>query len=337
MIDLQNIPKVELHVHLEGAIPLPALRELVIKYSGKHSKDLQTVEQKFRYRDFSHFIRTWSWIGTFIREYEDYRFIAESVAKNLKAQNILYAEILYSPSRDSAKHLQPQKITEAVLDGFGHHATCITLRLIADMIRDNGPNEAMMLLNQLREVKDMGIMGIGMGGSEQLHPLDPYKEVFQTARAYGFHTTVHAGESGRVEHIWQALNLLQVDRIAHALMAGENERLMEVLKKKQIPLEMCPTSNVKTGVIEKIQDHPIRAYYQQGLNVCINTDDPALFQTSLADEYQTLISELDFKLIDIKTLIENAIHSAWCTHAEKHTLQQTLDQFWQRSQSPHTH
>ncbi|MCU0286876.1 MAG: adenosine deaminase [Acidobacteria bacterium] len=325
---LDNLPKVELHVHLEGAIPVNAFWELIKKY--KHTKSVISIEnlaERFKYKDFSHFIETWIWSGQFLKEYDDYRFIAQEISADLKKQHVEYAELFYSPSRDSARHLDARKITAAIMAGFNLNREGIKLNLIADIVRDNGPAEAMKMVNELAEVKELGVVGIGIGGSEEKYPPGPFKDVFEKARGFGFKTTAHAGEESGGPSIWAVINELKVDRIGQAVKAKEDKSLIKYLKDKRIPLEMCPISNLRTRVIEKIEDHPIREFYDEGLIVTVNTDDPKMFDTSLVEEYRTLMTVFGFQLSDIKKLIQYAIDAAWCTEEEKKELRNRLDRY----------
>lgn len=326
---LEKMPKVELHLHLEGAIPLDAVWELVLKYGDlKNIGAPEKLEAKFRYRNFSHFIDTWIWLGNFLKAYEDYRFIAEKVAEDLIKQHIRYAELFYSPSRDSAKHLDSVKITEAVLSGFQRYDDKIRLRLIADIVRDNGTDEAFAMLGELKEMREMGVVGIGIGGSEHRYPPEPFGPVFAQARKWGFKTTAHAGEGAGTESIWGALKALRVDRIGHGVRAKEDPALLAYLKKNRTPLEMCPVSNLRTGVVARIEDHPIREYFDKDLVVTVSTDDPKMFNTSLVEEYRVLQSTFNFTTDMIKKVAENAIEAAWCTRTEKENLMAELDAYF---------
>ena len=316
---LHMLPKVELHVHLEGAIPYPSMLELVQKYRGT-ADDRRLIERSSHYKNFSDFIRTWVLIGTYIRDYEDYQFVASAVAADLACQHIIYAEVLYSPSRDSAKHLDPQLITEAIRRGFSEHSPDIDLNLIADLIWDNGPEEAQQLVDRLSEMQSAGVVGIGIGGTEQSSPTEAYAEVFRTAREYGFHTNAHAGESASAKRIWEAIQVLNVERIGHGTSAREDPELIAYLRQVQIPIEMCPVSNVRTKAVSNIEDHPIKNFYREGLAVCVNTDDPLLFNTSLLKEYSLLISHLGLTIDEIIRLAGNAINYAWCDAAAKNKL-----------------
>lgn len=141
---IEKMPKVELHLHLEGAIPLNALWQLIEKYGGLNEvKNLDELKTRFEYKDFPHFIETWIWKNRFIREYEDFTFIAQEVAKDLTSQNIKYAEIFYSPSDHKSKNLDPQKITEAITTGLDRQKNGTDINLIADLVRDFGPENGM--------------------------------------------------------------------------------------------------------------------------------------------------------------------------------------------------
>lgn len=318
---LHDLPKVELHVHLEGAIPYPTILELVTKYqrTAPHY-DKQFIENLSLYRDFSEFMNAWRLVGTYLRSYEDYQFAAGAVAVALARQGIVYAEILYSPSRDSAKHLDPQLITEAIRQGFDEHSPVIQLNLIADMCWDNGQEEAMSLVDSLSDMKSAGLVGFGIGGNELSSPTQAYVNVFRAAREYGFHTNAHAGETTSAKRIWEAIQVLGVERIGHGIKAMNDPELITYLKQSQIPIEMCPVSNVRTRVVSNIEDHPIRDFYREGLAVCVNTDDPLLFSTSLLNEYSLLISHLGFTTDEIGQLAENAVNYAWCDPATKDKL-----------------
>lgn len=315
-----KIPKVELHLHLEGAIPHNALWELIKKYGGDYSvPTLESLEKKFEYRDFPHFIETWVWKNQFLREYEDFTFIAEQVAKGLSSQNILYTEIFYSPS-DFLRHgLETQHLTEAIHKGFSRVSE-IEIALVADMVRDFGPERAMITLNEVNEVKELNVVGIGIGGSEQEFPPAPFKGVYEMARKFGFYTSAHAGEAAGPESIWAAIHSLKVDRIGHGTRAREDESLLDYLVEHKIPLEMCPISNVRTGVVDSIKNHPIRDYFEKGIVLSINSDDPKMFGNSLAEEYRLLEEELGFSRDEIRSLILQSVQISWLSEEKKQNM-----------------
>ena len=315
-----HIPKVELHLHLEGAIPYPALWDLVRKYGGDPSvPDLTALKQKFVFRDFPHFIDTWMWKNQFLREYEDFTFIAEAVARDLASQNVRYVEAFYSPPDFACHGLHTQPLTAAICTGL-NRVPEIEIALVADLVRDFGPQNGAKTLAELREVRDQGVIGIGIGGSEQSHPPEPFADVYEEARRLGFHTSAHAGEAAGAESVWGALRALRAERIGHGTRAEEDPALLDYLAEHAIPLEMCPLSNVRTGVVPSIEVHPVRRHFERGILVTVNTDDPKMFGNTLAEEYALLVEKLGFTHDDVQTVILNGIRASWLSEPRKQAL-----------------
>lgn len=329
-----RIPKVELHVHLEGAIPLPALWEVVCKYGGDPVvPSLDALQARFRYRDFPHFLDMWTWKNGFLREEEDFTHIAAAVARHLRDQRILYAEAFYSPADFATHGLTPQTITAAVRRGLDR-VDGITVRLVADLVRDYGPAQGGVVLEQVAEMRDCGVLGIGIGGSEHRIPPEPFAAVYERARALGLRTSAHAGEGAGPASVWGALNALRVDRIGHGTRAAEDPALVAHLAEHRIPVEMCPLSNVRTAVVPTLADHPIAAYLDRGLVVTVNTDDPAMFHTSLAEEYRQLHHVHGLSRDTIRALVGNAVAASWLPDEERRALRGVVadDAAWQTTE-----
>ena len=308
---LMRLPKVELHVHLEGAIPIETLWQLVEKYGGDDEcPNLEAIRKKFEYHDFPHFLETWHWKNRFLREYEDFTVVAEAVARGFATENIRYVEAFYSPG-DFARHgLTIAGLTEAIRAGLAKVPE-VEVWLVADLIRDVGPEQAAVTLHQVNEVRDAGVIGVGIGGSEQRHPPEPFADVYRTAREMGFRTSAHAGEAAGAESVWGAIRALQVDRIGHGTRAVEDEELVDYLAQTRLPVELNPISNVCTGVVESVAAHPAKHYLQRGLLVCVNTDDPKMFHNSLSDEFLELESQLGMTRDDVRQLLLNGIEASW--------------------------
>ena len=315
-----RLPKVELHLHLEGAIPYEALWGLIQKYGGDSDvPDSFALRQKLVYRDFPHFIETWIWKNNFVREYDDFTFIAEAVARDFVKQNIRYVEAFYSPG-DFARHgLIPQEITSAIRAGI-QRVPDVDVALVADLIRDFGPESAKTTLATINEVRDCGVIGVGIGGSEQKFPPEQFAEVYEEARQLGFHTSAHAGEAAGAKSVWGAIRSLKVDRIGHGTRAIEDPVLVDHLAENQIPIELCPISNVCTGIIKSIEQHPVKEYLERGLLVCVNTDDPKMFHNTLADEFAQVQTKLGISRDDVRRLILNGIAAAWLSDDRKQEL-----------------
>jgi len=316
----ERVPKIELHLHLEGAIPHSALWELVCKYGGDPSvPDLAALEQRFTYRDFTQFLDTWRWKNQFLRDYADFCFAAAAVARDLARQNIRYAEVFFSPSDFACHGLKTQELTAAIRAGLSQ-VPDVEVALVADLVRDSGPEHAAITLAEVNEVRDLGVVGIGIGGSEHRFPPEPFAGLYEQARRLGLHTSAHAGEAAGPASIWGAIRSLHVDRIGHGTRAGEDDRLVDYLAKTGIPLEVCPLSNVRTGVVKRLEEHPVRAYYRRGIAVTINTDDPQMFGNSLAEEYRLLEKQLGFSRDETRALILQGIRASWLSDDRKERM-----------------
>jgi adenosine deaminase len=317
--EFDSVPKIENHLHLEGAIPHETLWQLIQKYGGdKTVTNYERLKEKFMYRNFNHFLETWLWKNSFIREYEDFTFLSDAIFKDLVKQNIKYAEIFISPS-EFRSTLEIQKIVEAISKSINVN-TEIHVSLIVDLVRNLGSENAMKTLYEINEVRDYGIIGIGLGGQEKEFPPELFTDVFEKARKFGFKTTAHAGEAAGPKSIWGAIRSLKVDRIGHGTRAVEDPELMKFLAENKIPIELCPLSNLRTKVIDSIEDHPVKTFIEMGIPVSINTDDPKMFGNSLAEEYQTLRDSFNFSEAAIQNIIRDSIQTTWLDDKGKEIL-----------------
>ena len=224
----ERLPKVELHLHLEGAIPKATLWELITKYGGDPAiKTREDLERALVYSDFRGFLKMWVWMIGYLREYDDYTLIGEAVARDLARQNIRYVEGFFSPPDYRRSTLDPQRVTEALRAGL-NRVSSIEVALIADLVRDRGVEHARNLLERIGEVKNHGVIGIGIGGFEPGFPPELFEATFERARALGFRTTAHAGEAAGAASVWGAVRALRVDRIGHATRAAEDPELVKL-------------------------------------------------------------------------------------------------------------
>ena len=326
MIDwFESVPKTEIHLHLEGAIPHAALWKLVQKYGGDPSvQEFEDLQARFEYRDFPHFLDMWAWKNGFLREYEDFEFIAEAIARKLASQNIQYTEVFYSPPDFACHGLLTQKLTEAIRAGLDQ-VSDIEVALIADLVRDYGPEQARLTLQEVEEVRNLGVIGIGLGGAEHKHPAELFEDVFLEANEMGFHTTAHAGEGAGAESVRCAITNLRVHRVGHGIRAIEDEELLELIAKTQVPLEICPISNIRTGIVDTLSEHPIRNFFERGILVTVNTDDPEMFNNTLAQEYRLLEQEAGFSRSQTRQLILNGIEATWLPADRKRRMRQDFE------------
>jgi adenosine deaminase len=318
---LERIPKVELHLHIEGAIPHAALWELICKYGGEpRVPDLASLPAAFVYRDFPDFIDRWVWKQGFLREADDFELIGMAVARDLERQRILYAEAFYSPSDLPADRISVQEVSLALRRGFDT-VSGVEVALITDLVRDTGPEKGMKTLEAVSDVAaEAGVVGIGIGGSEQLFPPEPFAPVYARARELGLRTTAHAGEVAGPDSIWGAIRALGVERIDHGTRAVESPGVMAYLVDHRLPVTSCPGSNVATGAVASLATHPIRRFVDAGMLVSVATDDPSMFGLSLAGEYEALMTQLGFSAAEIRDLVRNAVESCWLPDDRKAAL-----------------
>jgi adenosine deaminase len=329
---IRTMPKIELHCHLEGAFTLEFLLDRIHTYEPESDiRDIETLKQQFVFDDFDHFIRVWVWKNRFFRTADDFRNSTYHAIEALVKQNIIALEAFFSPWDFEEWGPGPEAIIEATLEGkeaaekdFG-----IPVNLITDLVRNHGHEKAEERLKQLYPYKDR-ICGIGLGGDEKHYPAFRFEDVFQLARSKGFHTMVHAGETEGPYSIWDAVSRLNAERIGHGITAIQNRELMNILRDRQIPLEICPTSNLKTRVIKSPKEHPVRKFYDAGLLITINTDDPTMFNQSLIEEFQFICDQYDFTADDLERLAHYALKASFFPPDIKLKLQKIIDPFWDK-------
>jgi len=329
MRDWSTMPKVELHLHLEGAIPLPTLWELIEQHGGDETiRTPAELVNWFTYRDFAHFMETWVWMIGFLRSYEDFTCASEAVARHLASQNIVYAESFFSPSDFRHRDLDPQHLAIAIRTGLDRVPE-VEVPLIVDLVRDRGPKGSARTLAAITEVAgEARVIGIGIGGYEAENPPELFADVYRTARNSGFRLTAHAGEAAGPESVWGAINALGVERIGHGVRAAEDPALVDYLVEHQTPLEVCPTSNIRTAVVSDWETHPARQLIEAGAMVTINTDDPALFHSSLAGEYEVLQERFGLEEDAIRRISRAAVEASWAPAETKARLTGSLNAWW---------
>lgn len=315
---IRAMPKFELHVHIEGA----ADADTYFDIAKKHNIDLpvksrQEWQRFFEFRDFPHFIEVYTAAINCLRTTDDYGMLIDNFFKHQSEQNIVYSEAYLS-----ATFIIRRFDNEAVLDAIeaaviaGQKKYGCVVKLIPDIARMM-PETQDQVLEFVLEGKQRGLfIGIGLGGLEKGFPPQLFTDTFAEARRAGLRTVAHAGEGDGPESIWGAIDDLKVERIGHGIRCIEDPALVKALRERQIPLEVCPVSNYCLGIVRRSEMHPIREMFDAGLNCCINSDDPAMFSTSLLNEYLTLAS-LGFSWPELQQLNQNALGSAFLDDTER--------------------
>jgi adenosine deaminase/aminodeoxyfutalosine deaminase len=313
---LLALPKAELHLHLEGSIAPATLLELRQRHG--EAATLAEADALYNFADFSGFLNAFKDVTGHLRTPDDYELITYRLMEKLKAQNILHAEVTVSVGVALWRKQDFPAIFEGLERGRqrGERDFGISLLWIFDAIRQFGPEKAQPVLDLAIQFRDRNVIAFGIGGDELKGPPELFPEVFARAAEHGLHLVAHAGESAGPESIWGALNL-KAERIGHGLTAGQDPELMEELAERQVPIEICVTSNLRTGCCTELSQHPVRRYFDEGLMVTLNSDDPAMFRTSLVDEYRLVQEHFGFSDDHLRELARNSFEASFLAPDKK--------------------
>lgn len=327
---LISLPKAELHLHLEGSVGPSTLLE-IRKRHGKPGA-LADVEKLYQYEDFTGFLMAFKAITEDLQSPEDYEFIVYRLMEKLKAQNVLHAEVYISVGVCLWRKQDFEAIFEGLEQGRerGERDFGVSLLWIFDAVRQFGPAAAQDVFELAARYRGRHVVAIGIGGDEQKAPPELFRDAFAYASDNGLRLTAHAGESAGPESIWGALNL-RAERIGHGTTAGQDPELVEELAKRQIPVEICLTSNLRTGVCKSLSEHPLRNYFDRGIMVILNSDDPAMFGTSLVREYQLAQEQFGFSNEHMREMARNSFEASFLPPEKKLSFLNMFDAVAARS------
>jgi adenosine deaminase/aminodeoxyfutalosine deaminase len=331
---LRHLPKVELHLHLEGSTE----PETLVALSQRHDAEPLTLagaRALYTYKDFLGFMDSYKAMSSRLRTPEDYELITYSMVKSLAAQGIVHAEVYISFGILFYWHkveVEPymQAVERARIRAEAETGT--TLYWLIDAVRHFGPGEAARVFRKAAELRAQypSIVGIGIGGDEARGPASLFKDLYAEAAAAGLRLTAHAGETGGPidgpASIWAALNI-GAERIGHGLAAQHDPELLEVLATRQVPIEINVTSNIRTGCCSSYDAHPLRQYFDQGLMVTLNSDDPPMFGANLLDEYILAYERFGFTLDQLRELAANAVEASFLPPTRKLALLAQIEQY----------
>jgi len=311
---IQAMPKVELHVHLEGSIR----PETLLKLAQRHGVELpaKTVEglrEWYTFTDFPHFIEVYLAVSSCLRTPDDIELIAREFLAGQAAQNIRYSEVTYTPYTHYKHRGLPFSEQLAALNRARAWAEAeygIGMGLVLDISRDVSPEEGLLTADWAISAMGEGVVALGLGGPEVGHPPEKFKEAFDRAYAAGLPSVPHAGETVGPASIWGALNALHAVRIGHGVRCLEDPTLVDELRARQVPLEVSPTSNICLKVFPNLASHALPVLLQEGLYVTVNSDDPPMFNTTLTQEYLAVARTFHFGADTFEQLTLNAVRAA---------------------------
>ena len=327
-------PKIELHVHLEGTVRAATLLEI----AGRNGYELpaDTVEglaSLYEYRDFEHFIEVWILTTNALRTADDFRRVVADYSAEAASHGAVYVEGIFSPAERVARGVDWDEIFSGYCDGAQEAAELhgVTVRLTPDIYRGASGEAAEQVVRRSSAYRERGVVGVGLGGLEAQFPPEPYAPVFELAKSEGLGSVPHAGEVAGPESIRGALDALKADRIRHGIRAVEDPELVAELAERQVVLDVSPVSNVRTGAVASLAEHPLPTLVEAGVLCSISTDDPAMFDTDLTRDYEAARS----LGVDPGTAFEAGLAGALCRDATRNRLRELGDRFdWAKTSEP---
>ena len=327
---LRGLPKAELHLHLEGSITPETLVELS-RRNDPTPLTLAEARAIYTYHDFPSFLLCFKAVTERLHTPADYELITYNMLRDLAAQGVRHAEAYISIG---ILHWQNRLDVDAVIASIERGRTRaetdfnISLLWIIDAVRHFGLEACARVFRKAAELRHQypSIVGIGIGGNELLGPAHDFRDLYAEARTAGLRLTCHAGENTGPQSIWAALNI-GAERIGHALSAQDDHDLIEVLAERQIPLELNITSNLRTGCCPTLDAHPARRYFEEGLMVTLNSDDPPFFGATLLDEYLLAHRTFEFPLDQLRELAANAVEASFLPPERKIALLKSVEQY----------
>ncbi len=332
---IRSLPKVELHVHILGSVKPETLLEIIEEDNIKSPyTNVEQIVKRFEYKDFLNFIKVYMEAVSYIRDERHFERITYEMLETCAKSNVHYVEASFSPRDHIPNGLRFKRISDCINRGvqrakrnFG-----IETNLRVDLVRNSTHDEGMEIIDFIEKKPD-NIVSVDIGGKEKGFPPNRFVEHFKRVTELGLHRVAHAGEAAGPESIWDAIQSLNVERLGHGVTAKEDPILVEYLKRKQIPIEMCPVSNLRTGVVSSIRDHPVRDFFDNGLLVTVNSDDPSLFHTDMNNEYLTLHRELGFSVEDLYQISLNGLQSAFIDENKRAKLKRQFSSEYRELES----
>ena len=333
---LKQMPKIDLHRHLEGSLRLQTLAEIAIE----HGIDLPaySIEKLRPYvqvlpgeQDFHTFLAKFRLLRKFYRSQEAVERVAYEAVADAAADNVRYLELRFNPvALSRAQGFGFSQVTgwvcQAIARAQGDHS--IRVRLILQIGRDESLDTAAQIIQVAHAYRDRGVVGIDLAGDEINYPPHRFAELFSRAREDGLGITVHAGEAGGAQNVRTAVELLKAQRIGHGVRVVEDSTVVHFVRQQQVAFEVCPTSNFQTGVVRSLTHHPLPDMLALKLPVTINTDDPSISDTTLTDEYLVATEVLGLSMEQIEKANLTAIDAAFLPEEEKDELRKQFEQWY---------
>ena len=326
---IENMPKAELHLHIEGTFEPELMFEIARRNNIELPyADVEALRKAYDFSQLQDFLDIYYQGMNVLQKEQDYYDLTWAYLKRIHAQNVIHTEIFFDPQGHTSRGISFETALNGIYRALeaGQQELGISFGLIMCFLRHLDADDAMATLEQALQHKDK-IIGVGLDSSELGHPPEKFTEVFEKAKAEGFKIVAHAGEEGPPEYVYQALDLLKVDRIDHGNRALEDKALTKRIAEEGIALTVCPLSNLKLCVINDLKNHPMREMLQAGLKATMNSDDPAYFGGYMNENYSQLAEALNLTQEEIVTLARNGFEAAFVSNDRKGVMLKHLDAF----------
>lgn len=321
------MPKIELHIHLEGTIRPKRALSLIRRYNPDSPiKSVEDVEKQYRFGNLPDFLRAMQSITDYLRSPEDLYETALDMLNDLVRQNVHYVEFDCNIYKYMLRGFTAREVINALKSAIYQvqAESDLGVGIVLNLVRKYGPEASLDAVKAIVDLNDKLIVGVGLSGDENQHPPEVFRDAFKIARDHGLGITVHAGEASGPDSIWNALTTLSAQRIDHGTRAKDDPALLEYLVKQQVPLTMCPTSNLLLNVVDSYSEHPIKDYFDRGIPVNVNSDDPAIFNTNVTRELLIITEVFNFTASELEKLMVNAIQATFLGPAQKASLLESV-------------
>ncbi|MGM0378317.1 MAG: adenosine deaminase [Bacillota bacterium] len=331
-MNIKSLPKIDLHSHLDGSIDPKTIFELSKKDNIKIPTDSfdsfkEYVKVSNDCDSLKTYLKKFIYPINIMQTKTNLEKVSYEYVLNLSNDNIKYAEVRFAPFLHTKNNLKIEEIISSVIKGLkrGYDDTGITVNIIICAMRSMSNKKALVLFEKAKKFLGYGVVGVDLAGNEQDYPPEIYTEAFKKAKKIGYNITIHAGETGKYKNIETAINKLNASRIGHGISAIKSQKTIDLIKEKNITLEICPTSNIQTKAIESYKNHPFYDFYKKGVNVVLNTDNSTVSNTTMNKEYEIMVNTFNLKKEDLMNIHKNSIKSSFASNTLKTKLLDNLN------------
>lgn len=330
---IQGLPKAELHIHIEGSFEPELMFEIAKRNNLKIKyKSVEEIRKAYDFDNLQDFLDIYYAGASVLIEEQDFYDMTWAYLQKIHSQNVLHTEIFFDPQTHTDRGIAFSTVIHGINRALqdGQEKLGISSELIMCFLRHLDEKAAMKTLNEALEYKDL-ITAVGLDSSEVGNPPSKFQQVFEQAKKEGFQAVAHAGEEGPAKYVWEALDLLEVSRVDHGNHSLDDEKLIQELIKRKMPLTVCPLSNLKLKVVKNLKQHPLKKMLEKGLLATINSDDPAYFGGYINENYIEIAKALNLSKEEITQLAKNSFKASFISEDAKKQMIEKVEEYYQLS------